>query len=44
MVFGNYDNWRKAPQLKPRFNNMLPGFTWAVGLFTVYCVGDYMYN
>lgn len=44
MVFGNYNKWRKTPILKPRLGNMLPGFTYAVGLFAVYCVGDYLYN
>eukprot|EP01133_Synstelium_polycarpum_P009120 gene9120-10696_t len=44
MVFGKINDWRSSPLFKPKFNNVLPGFIPAVGLFSVYCVAEFIFD
>ncbi|KAK5584189.1 hypothetical protein RB653_005797 [Dictyostelium firmibasis] len=38
MVFGEINTWRNKAIFKPKFNNVLPGFLPALGLFTAYVI------
>ena len=43
MVFGNYNAWRSHPAVNPKLYHAFPGFKWAVGIFAVYCTGEWVY-
>jgi len=38
--------WRKHPKLSLRYNLMhsMPGLTWALAAFAIYCAGEYIYE
>ena len=44
MVFGNYNAWRSHPIANPKLYQAFPGFKWAVGIFAVYCSGEWVYD
>ncbi|CBK21735.2 uncharacterized protein [Blastocystis hominis] len=44
MVFGNYNAWRSHPAVNPKLYHAFPGFKWAVGIFAVYCTGEWVYK
>lgn len=48
MFSGKLQEWRNHPKIAPEYNrlpsNMFPGLGTAIGLFTVYCVGEILYN
>lgn len=43
MVFGNYNAWRSHPMVNPKLHQAFPGFKWAVGIFAIYCGGEWVY-
>lgn len=44
MVLGHQDKWRHHPFLANCVKKPLPGFGIAVGLFTVYLIGDKLFT
>ena len=42
MVFGNYNAWRIHPMASPNLYQAFPGFKWAVGIFAIYCSGEWV--